>query len=114
MEMVEEPPVKPRRRFGWHTNEKTRPMILDNLKTEVAHNTDGVKSEEAFGEFLTFQRTKVGRYEAQAGTFDDRVMSRAIAKHLRNVIPIPLAPPPSHYKEGRVLNNDSGGSWGGV
>jgi hypothetical protein len=114
MEMVEEPPNKPRRRFGWHTNEKTRPMILDNLKTEVAHGTHGIRCAEAFGEMLVFQRTKQGRYEAQPGCKDDRILSRAIAKHLRNVVPIPLAPPPSHHKVGITINNSNGGGWGGV
>ena len=113
-EMIEEPPNKPRPRYGWHTSEKSRPMILDNLKTEIHLGTHGIKSEGTFSEMLTFQRDKVGKYQAQDGCFDDRVMSAAIGKHLRNVVPIPLPPKPKNIKEGRTLNASGKRGFGGA
>lgn len=114
MREVIEPPMKPVRKFGWQTNEKTRPMILDSLKQEVSHGTHGIKCAETMGEMLVFQRTKTGRYEAQSGCFDDRVMSIAIAKHIRDVEPIPMPPPPKHHKQDRKNPVGKRGGWGGV
>lgn len=114
VEMIEEPPNKPRSRYGWHTSEKTRHMILDNLKTEVAHDTHGIKCAGTFGEMLTFQRDATGKYQAAPGNFDDRVMSYAIGKHIRNVVPIPLPPPPAHHKEDPTFGSGSGAGWGGA
>jgi len=114
MREVIEPPMKPVRKFGWQTNEKTRPMILDGLKQEVANGTHGIKCAETMGECLVFQRTKTGRYEAQSGCFDDRVMSMAIAKHIRNTEPIPAPPPLKHHKQERQGSGGKRGGWGGV
>lgn len=89
VEMVPEPPGKPRKRYGWLTTTRTRPHIIDNLIQEAREGTHGIKSAELFGEMLSFKIQDDGKYEADTGRHDDRVIAAAIAKHLRQVTPLP-------------------------
>ena len=88
-EMVPDPPGKPRKRFGWQTTSATRPLIIDNLIREVRDDCAGIMSPWSYQEMMSFKIQDNGRYEADAGQFDDRVMSLAIAKYLRQVIDLP-------------------------
>ena len=82
VEVIVEPPNKPRKRFGWLTTEKSRALILDNLKQIVGEDNPGICCTETYEEMMNFKRQKDGREEADSGTFDDRVLSVAIGKHL--------------------------------
>jgi len=88
-EMVPDPPGKPRKRYGWLTSSATRPLILDNIVREVREDSHGIMSRHTVEEMLSFKIQDNGRYEADGGRFDDRVMSIAIAKYLRQTIPLP-------------------------
>lgn len=100
-EMIPEPPGKPRKRYGWVTTNATRPLIIDNLIMEVREGSHGIVCRETFDEMLTFKVQDNGKTEADAGRFDDRVMSMAIAKHARQVIDLPAMSIPGHYKQAR-------------
>lgn len=82
VEVIVEPPNKPRKRFGWLTTEKSRALILDNLKQVVSEDDPGIRCAETYEEMMNFKRQKDGREEADQGSFDDRVIDIAIGKHL--------------------------------
>lgn len=91
VEKIVEPPNKPRKRFGWETNVKTRPLVIDNLKYQVHSDAHGIRCVECFDEMLNFKRQADGKEEADPGTFDDRVMECAIGKYaLRRLLPVPV------------------------
>lgn len=92
VEMIVEPPNKPRKRWGWQTSSKSRPLILDNLKQVMMDEDPGIRCAETFDEMGNFKRQKDGREEADSGTFDDRVMSIAIGKHCIKTLPCIVAP----------------------
>lgn len=97
-EMVPEPPGKPRKRYGWVTNSATRPLIIDNLVSEVRDDCHGIRCKESFEEMMGFKIQDNGKMEADRGRHDDRVLSLAIGKHLRQVIPLPSMGLPAHIK----------------
>jgi len=88
-EFVPEPPGPPRKRFGWRTDRKTKPLILDNLVREVRDDCHGITSLELIEEMMSFKRQDNGAMEADTGRHDDRVIAFAIAKHIRQVVPLP-------------------------
>ena len=96
METIIEPPHKPRKRYGWVTSgrgKKAKPLVIDNLVAEFRDGVDGIMCAESFNEMLTFKQNEKGELGAEIGYFDDRVMSIAIGKYVRNRLPrINLAP----------------------
>lgn len=112
MEMVPEPPGKPRRRWGWLTSSVTRPVIIDNLKSEMNEGTHGINCAETFAEMMSFKRRN-GREEAEVGMKDDRVLSICIGKHLRKIVPLPQRQKPREATNGQRPAGQSGGNWGG-
>jgi hypothetical protein len=90
-EMVPEPPGKPRKRYGWVTNNATRPLIIDNLIKEVREDTHGIRCAKTLEEMMSFKIQDNGRMEADVNRHDDRVISYAIGKHLRQILPLPSA-----------------------
>ncbi|MBF0458325.1 MAG: hypothetical protein HQK99_10565 [Nitrospirae bacterium] len=89
VEMVLEPPAKSRKRFGWLTSVSNKHLIIDNLVSEIRDGTSGIVSAETFDEMLTYVQTEDGKYNADTGAHDDRVMAAAIAKHVRKTLPLP-------------------------
>lgn len=83
-----EPPHKPKKKYGWTTSKTTKPVIIGNLMAEFSSDTHGIKCAETFEEMLTFKQTEDGQFEAEHGHFDDRVMSIAIAKYIRTIMPL--------------------------
>lgn len=90
-EMVPEPPGKPRKRFGWVTSSSTRPLIIDNLVKEVREGSHGIQCAMTIEEMMSFKVQDNGRMEADPNRNDDRVMSYAIGKYLRQILPLPSA-----------------------
>ena len=89
VEMIPEPPGKPRKRFGWLTNRSTKPLCIDNLVSILREYKHGIQSEQTFGEMLTYILNEDGSMGAQEGLNDDRVMSLAIAHQVRRILPLP-------------------------
>lgn len=100
-EMVPDPPGKPRKRYGWLTDSKTRPMIIDQIIMEMAEDSHGIVCKETFNEMLAFKVQKDGKMEADLGMHDDRVISLGIAKYVRRKLALPAPGKPSHWKEPR-------------
>ncbi len=99
MEMVPDPPGKPRKRYGWQTTSATRPMIIDILVKEIRDDCHGIVCSGTFDEMLAFKIQANGRSEADRGRHDDRVISIGIGKYLRTVLPLPSPPVPEHIKQ---------------
>jgi hypothetical protein len=102
VEMVPEPPGKPRKRYGWVTSNATRPKIIDNLIREVLEDSHGIRCRETLSEMMSFQRQDNGRMEADPGKFDDRVISIAIGKYLRQRIDLPDEGPSQNVDTGEA------------
>ena len=68
---------------GFHTNEVTRPLILNGLAQALALDLHRPRAASFWMERTTFVRNDKGRPEASEGFHDDDVMSRAIALHVR-------------------------------
>ncbi len=66
------------RKYGYHTNTLTKPVLIHNLKQAVREHLYIEREEECLDEYLTYVETEKGGYEAKEGYHDDRLMTRAI------------------------------------
>jgi len=89
VEQVPEGPNKTRKRYGWVSNKATKPEMVDNLIGLFRDDIHGIKCAETFDEMISFKRTPDGEFEAEAGMFDDRVISIAINHIVRQRLPLP-------------------------
>lgn len=70
--------------FGFQTNSRTRPMIIDGLK-DVAHRAlETIYDYDTLGEMLSFVYDESWRAQAEEGEHDDLVISLAIAHNIRS------------------------------
>lgn len=79
---------KKERRYGWKTDNSTRPVMLDQLKfavegdsAEDEHNFEPemlVLDEDLLGEAMTFEEVD-GKFQAAEGKHDDTIFAYAIA-----------------------------------
>lgn len=71
-------------RPGWKTDAKTRPIMLDDLRSVVESGGMEVNDYEFLKECLTFIKNSKGKYCASEGNKDDLVIGWAIAMQARN------------------------------
>jgi len=71
-------------KYGWHTNAKTKPLMIDKLEQAVREGFISIADEGVLAEMLTFQYNEKGSAEAAVGKHDDRVMAMAIAWFVRS------------------------------
>lgn len=109
-EMINEPPIKPRRRVGWVTTKKSKPIAISNLVGEFRENLDGIRDKETLREMLFFKQHEDFQYGAEEGHNDDRVMSLAIGKfavnkHPKKIKRVPLidSNAPNTYNKQQVV-----------
>ena len=72
------------KKFGWRTDQRTRPLILANLHTVMEQTPEVIVSENLLHEMLTFIRNEDMRPEAAAGAHDDLIIAAAIAHFIRD------------------------------
>lgn len=78
------------RKYGFHTNTATKPMIITSLIKYVREHAYVEADERALDELLNYERKPNGSYGAIAGEHDDLLMTRAIGLHICfNEMPIP-------------------------
>jgi len=65
-------------RLGWLTTEKTKSQLVTNLRKSLREQLK-VYSMKARNELTTFVEIKPGRFGAQSGCYDDRVIALALA-----------------------------------
>jgi len=69
-------------KLGFTTTSKTKPLIIDELRACVRQGTIELNDKLTIREMLTYIVTPNGGMEAEAGCFDDCVMSLALANHI--------------------------------
>jgi hypothetical protein len=72
-----------RRELGWPTDQKTKPIMIDDLAEAIAGGHFLIHSSGLVDECFTFVVTDTGSQEAQPGKHDDRVIAAAIAWQVR-------------------------------
>lgn len=78
------------RKYGFHTNTATKPMVISNLVRVVREGLYIERDERCIDEYLTYERRPNGSYGAVTGKHDDMLMTRAIGMHICfNEMPAP-------------------------
>lgn len=67
------------KKFGWHTNTKTKPIMIQDLAAFINDNHIRLNDVNTIDECLTFVYDENGRTGAMGGCYDDCVMALAIA-----------------------------------
>lgn len=70
------------RKFGFHTNTATKPMIISTLIKAVRERLWTERDSLAIDELLTYERKPNGSYGAIPAKHDDLLMTRAIGLHI--------------------------------
>lgn len=84
-EVLETEGSTPTRRYGWRTTDASRKIAVSSLQRALRERTLGIRDAAAIAEMHRFiwvvlnEATGSGRYQADEGANDDRVMSWCIA-----------------------------------
>ena len=70
------------RKYGFHTNAATKPMIITTLIKCVRDHLYTERDRLVLDEYLTYERKPNGAYGAIVGKHDDLLMTRAIGLHI--------------------------------
>ena len=70
------------RKYGFHTNVSTKPMVISTLTKVVRTCSYIERDERALNEMLVFERKPNGSTGAVVGEHDDLLMTRAIGLHI--------------------------------
>lgn len=70
------------RRYGFHTNTATKPMVISTLVRAIRDRLYTERDERCIDEYLTYEQRPNGSYAAIAGKHDDLLMTRAIGLHV--------------------------------
>lgn len=68
--------------YGFHTNRKTKPVIISNMVACFRDESYIERSEAALAECATYEKKPNGSFGATQGHHDDRVMTRAIGLYV--------------------------------
>ena len=70
------------RKYGFHTNVATKPMIISTLVKVIRESLYVERDVRCLDEYITYERKKNGAYGAIPGKHDDLLMTRAIGLHI--------------------------------
>lgn len=70
------------RKYGFHTNIATKPMIISTLVKVIREHLYTERDKRCLDEYLTYERKPNGAYGAIVGKHDDLLMTRAIGLHI--------------------------------
>jgi hypothetical protein len=87
-----------RRKWGFQTNMRTKPLIIDNLIRIVEDRLYTEREEDALIEYRVYQRDNSGAMNAAEGYHDDRLMARAIGLYISENMPMPKRRNPDMFK----------------
>ena len=89
--------------YGYHTNRKTKPMIISNLVACVRDQSYIERNIDAIGEYAVYEKKENHcSFGAADGYNDDMVMTRAIGLHIcfnEMELPAVIKPKPKHQQE---------------
>lgn len=74
-------------KIGWVTSTATRPMMIDSLALSLKQGALRIYDIETVKELMSFIRNQKGKPEAAYGSYDDLVMSLAIANQVIQISP---------------------------
>ncbi|WHP82057.1 terminase [Edwardsiella anguillarum] len=86
------------RRLGWLTTRQSKPILIEGLKTLLREAADGLRWIGSVSEMNTYVYDKNGAMGAQAGCYDDQVMSYALAQEMRVRMPARRQPEPIKHQ----------------
>ena len=86
-------------KLGFTTTSKTKPLIIDQLRASHRDDELELNCKVTIREMLTYIVTETGAMEAEAGCFDDCVMSLALANHIHEGAWEPIESTDDHYIE---------------
>ena len=70
------------RKYGFHTNIATKPMIISTLVKVIREHLYTETDKRCLDEYLVYERKPNGSYGAIIGSHDDILMTRAIGLHV--------------------------------
>lgn len=70
------------KKYGFHTNVATKPMIISNLIKVVREAMYVERDERCLDEMLVYEKKQNGSFGAVIGEHDDLLMTRAIGLHI--------------------------------
>jgi hypothetical protein len=85
--------------IGFHTNVKTKPLIIDRLRAALREDEMELNDKDTLREMLSYIVTDTGKMEAEEGSHDDCVMSLALANHIHDGKFIPIKVSDDFYLE---------------
>lgn len=74
-------------KLGWLTTKHSKPIIIEGLKELLRTRSSGVRWIGTISEFNSYVYDSKGSMNAQAGCFDDQLISYAIAQEMRARMP---------------------------
>lgn len=79
-----------KKQLGWLTTRHSKPVLSEGLKTLFRNNQSGIRWIGTINEATTYVYDAKGSMNAQAGCYDDQLMSYMIAQEMRVRAPIPV------------------------
>lgn len=70
------------RKYGFHTNVATKPMIISTLIKVVREHLYTERDERCLDEYVVYEKKQNGAFGAIIGKHDDLLMTRAIGLHI--------------------------------
>ena len=70
------------RKYGFHTNVATKPMIISTLIKVVREHLYTERDEHCLDEYVVYEKKQNGAFGAIIGKHDDLLMTRAIGLHI--------------------------------
>lgn len=70
------------RRYGFHTNVSTKPLIISNLVRVIREGVYVERDRDCLDEYLVYERRQNGSFGAIPGHHDDLLMTRAIGLYI--------------------------------
>jgi len=83
--------------LGFRTTTKTKPLIIDQLRASLRDNELQLSDRTTIKELMTYIVNDSGAMEAEAGCFDDCVVSLAIANHIHEGVFTPVVSTDDFY-----------------
>jgi hypothetical protein len=86
-DVLDESTKKKTRKFGWATNQKTKPLMIDKLAELIREQLISIPAEATIRELQTFIIEEDGKMNAIEGCCDDRVIALSIAVMMHTMRP---------------------------
>ena len=95
------------RKYGFHTNVSTKPMIISTLVKVIREGLYVERDARCLDEYLTYEKRPNGSFSAILGKHDDLLMTRAIGLHIcffEMDLPVIYTKASNKIKQNRVVS----------